>query len=76
MSYVTNRQSEFKRQNLFVQFSPLQAAQAQGVKIHHLNIGDPDIHTPTVMIDALKNWNAPVIKYAPSQGFTFIFLHM
>jgi len=43
-------------------------AKSEGVKVFHLNIGDPDVKTPTVMIDALKNWTEPVIRYAPSQG--------
>jgi len=45
-----------------------EAAKAEGVKVFHLNIGDPDVPTPTVMIDALKNWSEPVIRYAPSRG--------
>jgi len=44
------------------------ATKARGVKVYHLNIGDPDIRTPQVMLDALRNWSNPVIKYAPSQG--------
>lgn len=40
----------------------------KGVKIYHLNIGDPDIKTPAVMIDVLKNWKTNPIAYSPSQG--------
>lgn len=39
-----------------------------GVKIYHLNIGEPDIKTPEVIIDSLKSWNQNPIKYAPSGG--------
>ena len=43
-------------------------AEARGIKIYHLNIGQPDIHTPQAYYDALKNYSDPVISYAPSQG--------
>jgi len=43
-------------------------AKRQGVKVYHLNIGDPDIKTPKVMIDVLKNWSENPIPYGQSQG--------
>lgn len=43
-------------------------AKKSGVKVFHLNIGDPDIKTPKVMIDALKNWTLDPIAYANSHG--------
>jgi len=43
-------------------------AKRQGVKVYHLNIGDPDIKTPEVMIDVLKNWSENPIPYGQSQG--------
>ena len=44
------------------------AAKKEGVKVYHLNIGDPDIKTPDVMIDVLKKWQKNPIPYSPSQG--------
>lgn len=44
------------------------AAKTEGVKIYHLNIGDPDIKTPKVMIDTLRSWDINPIKYANSIG--------
>lgn len=44
------------------------AAKKEGVKVYHLNIGDPDIKTPKVMLDVLKNWDLETIRYALSQG--------
>ncbi len=44
------------------------AAKKQGVKVYHLNIGDPDIPTPDVMVDVLHNWNINPIGYGQSQG--------
>jgi aspartate aminotransferase len=43
-------------------------AKAKGVKVYHLNIGDPDVKTPDVMLDVLKTWNQNPIRYAQSQG--------
>lgn len=45
-----------------------QQAKKQGVKVYHLNIGDPDIKTPEVMIQVLRNWRQNPIAYAHSQG--------
>lgn len=45
-----------------------QEAKKSGVKILHLNIGDPDIKTPKVMIDVLRNWSINPIRYAQSNG--------
>lgn len=44
------------------------AAKARGVKIHHLNIGQPDIKTPRPVIDAYRGFNADVLAYSPSLG--------
>ncbi|MEO5761994.1 MAG: pyridoxal phosphate-dependent aminotransferase [Vicinamibacteria bacterium] len=43
------------------------AAKARGVKVFHLNIGQPDLETPKVMRDRLKTID-PVIAYSPSAG--------
>jgi len=45
-----------------------QAAKKEGVHVYHLNIGDPDIKTPKVMIDVLRKWDKNPIPYSPSQG--------
>ena len=45
------------------------AAKARGVKVYHLNIGQPDIKTPQVGLDALKHIDRTVLEYSPSQGF-------
>lgn len=44
------------------------AAVSRGIKIYHLNIGQPDIKTPEVYYDALKNFSQPVLAYAPAGG--------
>lgn len=40
----------------------------KGIKLHYLNIGQPDIETPKVFFDAIANYKEPVLKYAHSQG--------
>ncbi len=45
------------------------AAKKKGVKVYHLNIGQPDIKTPENVIKALKNINLDLIAYSPSQGY-------
>lgn len=44
------------------------AAKAQGTKVYHLNIGQPDIETPKTALDALKNIDLKVLEYALSEG--------
>ncbi|MCL5019338.1 MAG: pyridoxal phosphate-dependent aminotransferase [Patescibacteria group bacterium] len=43
-------------------------AKKNGVKVFHLNIGDPDIETPEVMLNALKNFKPKIIAYSNSKG--------
>ena len=45
------------------------AAKARGVKVYHLNIGQPDLPTPQVGLDALKQVNRNVLEYSPSDGY-------
>ena len=44
-------------------------AKAKGVSVFHLNIGQPDIETPQVALDAVKNMDRKVIEYSHSAGF-------
>ncbi|MFO7675993.1 MAG: pyridoxal phosphate-dependent aminotransferase [bacterium] len=43
-------------------------AKARGVKVYHLNIGQPDIETPREMIEAYRRFDAKVLSYGPSGG--------
>lgn len=45
------------------------AAKKKGLKVFHLNIGQPDIETPPSIIDAVHQANIKVLEYSPSQGF-------
>ena len=44
------------------------AARAAGKTVHALNIGQPDIPTPRVILDRLRSYDAAYIPYGPSQG--------
>ena len=44
------------------------AAKERGIHVYHLNIGQPDLPTPQVALDALKNIDRTVLEYSPSQG--------
>ena len=44
------------------------AAEAKGRKVHHLNIGQPDITTPAAFFQAIRDFDQPVLAYAPSAG--------
>lgn len=46
------------------------AAKAAGKKVYHLNIGQPDIKTPDNFMEAIRNYQAPVIAYGDSKGNT------
>ena len=45
-----------------------EAAKKKGIKIYHLNIGQPDIETPEVMLNAIKSTNLKVVEYSHSAG--------
>ena len=45
-------------------------AKERGTVVHHLNIGQPDISTPKVVLDVLKNLKLDVIEYSHSAGFS------
>lgn len=44
-------------------------AKRKGRKVYHLNIGQPDIPTPQVALDAVKNNDLKVVEYSHSAGF-------
>ena len=44
------------------------AAKERGMQIYHLNIGQPDIHTPEAYFEAMRSFSDPVVEYAPSDG--------
>ena len=45
------------------------SAKARGLKVYHLNIGQPDIPTPEIGIDAVRKLDRKILEYSPSNGF-------
>ena len=45
-----------------------EAAKKKGVKVYHLNIGQPDIETPKMALDAVRNFDFKVLEYSHSAG--------
>ncbi len=45
-----------------------ETAKKKGIKIYHLNIGQPDIETPASFLDAIKNNHIKVLEYSHSAG--------
>lgn len=45
------------------------SAKARGLKVYHLNIGQPDLPTPQEGLDALKKIDRKVLEYSPSDGY-------
>jgi aspartate aminotransferase len=43
-------------------------AKKRGVKVYHLNIGQPDIETPEVALNAIRNFDQKVVEYSHSAG--------
>lgn len=43
-------------------------AKAKGVKVYHLNIGQPDLPTPEVAMEAMRHVDRKVLEYSPSEG--------
>lgn len=46
-----------------------QQVEGEGVKIYHLNIGQPDLPSPKVGLEAMKYVDREILEYSPSQGF-------
>ena len=46
-----------------------EGAKKRNIKVYHLNIGQPDILTPKVALDAVKNANINILEYSHSAGF-------
>ena len=44
------------------------AAKARGIKVYHLNIGQPDILTPECGLDAARHLDRKILEYSPSEG--------
>ncbi|MEG1254432.1 pyridoxal phosphate-dependent aminotransferase [Clostridium sp.] len=66
---------EFSKRILAMGYSPIRKlapygaeAVSKGIKIYHLNIGQPDIETPKEFLEGINGYSEKVLKYAQSQG--------
>ncbi len=69
MSHISNRAVQMPASPIRKLVRYAEAAKKQGKIVHHLNIGQPDIETPQVAIDAIRNIDRKVIEYSHSAGF-------
>ncbi|MCQ2083614.1 MAG: pyridoxal phosphate-dependent aminotransferase [Bacteroidaceae bacterium] len=46
-----------------------QKIESEGVHVYHLNIGQPDLPSPEIGLEAARNIDRKVLEYSPSQGF-------
>lgn len=44
------------------------AAKKKGIKIYHVNIGQPDLPTPKEILRTINHFDKPILEYAPSPG--------
>ncbi len=47
-------------------------AKKEGVKVYHLNIGQPDLPSPQKGLNALKSVSRTTLEYSPSEGYEFL----
>lgn len=45
------------------------SAKARGLKVYHLNIGQPDLPTPEAALNAIRNIDRTILEYSPSDGY-------
>lgn len=69
MPHISERAVEMP-QSPIRKLAPLAAAaENHGIKIYHLNIGQPDLKTPEEGLDVLRHSGREILEYSPSQGF-------
>ncbi|MCD6400022.1 pyridoxal phosphate-dependent aminotransferase [candidate division WOR-3 bacterium] len=66
---------KISKRGTFIAASPIRrlipianAAEERGIKVYHLNIGQPDIPTPIPIFNAIKQFDKKVLPYGPSEG--------
>lgn len=68
MPHVSKRGTELPASPIR-KLSPLaEQARKRGMKVYHLNIGQPDLPTPEKALDAVRNIDRKTLEYSPSQG--------
>ena len=65
---LSNRISSFQASPIRRLVPYANQAKKKGVHVYHLNIGQPDIKTPSQVIDAIRGYNHEIIAYGQSEG--------
>ena len=68
MLKISNRGSEMPPSPIRKLVPYAEAAKKRGTKVYHLNIGQPDIATPEIILDAVRNSDFKVLEYSHSAG--------
>ena len=68
MLEISNRGHEMPASPIRKLVPYAEAAKKRGIKVYHLNIGQPDIETPKACLDAVKNCDIKVLEYSHSAG--------
>ncbi len=75
MKKIINKELELSKRAISIPESPIRKlkpladqARARGIKIYHLNIGQPDIKTPSAIIKVYQKYNDEVLAYGPASG--------
>ena len=68
MPQISNRGHEMPESPIRKLVPFADVAKQKGRKVYHLNIGQPDIKTPEVAIQAIKDWDVKVVEYSHSAG--------
>lgn len=67
---ITSQRGQAMPESPIRKLAPLaDKTKARGVKVYHLNIGQPDIKTPKVALDAARSIDREILEYSPSDGF-------
>lgn len=69
MPQISQRAHEMPSSPIRRLYPLAEAAKARGIKVYHLNIGQPDLPTPQVGLDALKQIDRTILEYSPSDGY-------
>ena len=68
MPKISNKGSELPASPIRKLVPYAEAAKARGMKVYHLNIGQPDILTPDVALEAVKRADGRIVEYTHSAG--------
>jgi len=69
MPAISTRGNEMPKSPIRKLVPYAEEAKRRGIRVYHLNIGQPDIETPKIVLNKIKNVDLPVIEYSHSAGF-------